>query len=100
MLTLLGWKLPFKFIYSNEYWMVDLGHHIFPVKKYRLLYERLIALGVGPGDFIQARPASEEELLLVHTPKYLKKVMTGSLSPLELQALELPFSLDLVRFFC
>ncbi len=99
MLTLLGWKLPFKFIYSNEYWMADLGHHIFPVKKYRFLYERVIALGAGPDDFIQARPASEEDLLLVHTPKYLKKVMSGSLSSVELQALELPFSMEVVRFF-
>lgn len=99
MLTLLGWKLPFRFVYSNEYWMANLGHHVFPVKKYRLLYERVIALGAGPGDFIQARPASEEDLLLVHTQKYVKKVMTGSLSSVELQALELPFSLDVVRFF-
>lgn len=99
MLTLLGWKLPFRFVYSNEYWMANLGHHVFPVKKYRLLYERVIALGAGPDDFIQARPASEEDLLLVHTQKYVKKVMSGSLSSVELQALELPFSLDLVRFF-
>lgn len=99
VLSLLGWKLPFKFVFSNEYWMADLGQHIFPVKKYRLLYERVIALGAGPGDFIQASPVSEEDLLLVHTPKYIKKVMSGSLSSVELQALELPFSLDLVRFF-
>lgn len=99
VLSLLGWRLPFKFIYSDEYWMASLGHHIFPVKKYRLLYERVIALGAGKDDFIQARPVSEEDLLLVHTPKYLKKVMAGSLSSVELQALELPFSPEVLRFF-
>lgn len=99
VLSLLGWKLPFRFVYSNEYWMANLGQHIFPIKKYRLLYEKVIALGARPGDFILARPAGEEDLLLVHTQKYIKKVMSGSLSSVELQALELPFSLDLVRFF-
>jgi acetoin utilization deacetylase AcuC-like enzyme len=99
VLSVLGWKLPFKFIYSNEYWMVDLGHHIFPVKKYRMLYERVIALGASHKDFIQSEPVSDEDLLLVHSPKYIKKVRTCSLSPVEIQALELPFSPDLVRFF-
>jgi len=99
ILSLLGWKLPFKFVYSNEYWMMDIGPHVFPVKKYRLLYEGVIALGAGPGDFIEAKPASEEDLLLVHTPKYVRKAMSGNLSSLELQALELPFSPAVLRFF-
>jgi len=99
VLSLLGWKLPFKFVYSNEYWMVDFGHHIFPIKKYRMLYEKVIALGADHKDFINAQPASDEDLLLVHSPKYLKKIKTGSLSSVELQALELPFSPEVVRFF-
>ena len=36
-------KFPFKFVYSDEYWMVDLGKHVFPVKKYRLIYEELLS---------------------------------------------------------
>ena len=99
VLSLLNWKLPFKFIYSNEYWMLDLGHHLFPVKKYRMLYERVIALGASNKDFIQSEPASDEDLLLVHSPEYIKKVMTGKLSSVEVQALELPFSPAVVRFF-
>lgn len=99
VLSLLGWKLPLRFVYSNEYWMVDLGHHIFPVKKYRLLYEQVIALGAGHKDFIKAEPATEEDLLLVHTPRYLKKIKNGSLSSVELQALEISLSPDIVRFF-
>jgi len=58
VLSLFNTGLPFKFIYANEYWMVDLGPHIFPVKKYRMLYEKLIARGARPEDFIRPEPAS------------------------------------------
>jgi len=47
VLSWLNTKLPFKFVYASEYWMVDMGPHIFPVKKYRMLYEKVIALGAG-----------------------------------------------------
>lgn len=97
--SFLGLKLPFKFVYSNEYWMVDIGRHVFPVKKYRMLYEKVIALGAGHKDFIEPQPVNEADLLLVHTPKYIKKVRTGTLSSIELQALELPFSPEVARFF-
>jgi len=97
--SLLGLKLPFKFVYSNEYWMLDIGRHIFPVKKYRMLYEKIITLGAGSGDFIEPSLVSEDDLKLVHTPKYIKKVRTGILSSIELQALELPYSPEAVNFF-
>jgi acetoin utilization deacetylase AcuC-like enzyme len=94
-----GLKVPFKFIYSNEYWMVDIGRHVFPVKKYRMLYEKVIALGARHRNFIEPQEAKENDLLLVHTSKYIKKVSTGTLSSIELQALELPFSPEVDRFF-
>lgn len=93
-----GRRFPFKFIYSEEYWMVDIGKHVFPVKKYRLVYEKLLSLGVKKENFLVPQPASDEALLLVHTPKYLKKLTTGGLSHAELQALELPYSPELVKF--
>jgi len=95
---LLGNKFPFKFVYSEEYWMVDLGKHVFPVKKYRMIYEKLLAMGAKKENFLGPKPASDEDLLLVHTPKYVKKLKTGSLSHAEVQMLELPFSEDLARF--
>ncbi|MDD8020720.1 MAG: histone deacetylase [Acidobacteriota bacterium] len=97
--SLFGLKLPLKFIYANEYWMVDLGPHIFPIKKYRMLYEKVIALGARAEDFIKPEPASNDDLLLVHTPGYVNKVRSGTLSSLETQALEMPYSPKVVRFF-
>lgn len=96
--SLVGKRFPFKLIYSNEYWMFDTGRHVFPLQKYRLVYENLLSMGARREDFLRPRPASDEDVLLVHTAKYLKHLKTGTLSPAELQALELRFSPDLVRF--
>jgi acetoin utilization deacetylase AcuC-like enzyme len=93
-----GRRFPFKFIYSEEYWMVDIGKHVFPVKKYRLVYEKLLSLGVKKENFVVPQPASDDALLLVHSPRYLKKLTTGGLSHAEIQTLELPYSPELVKF--
>lgn len=95
---LLRKKFNFKFIYHEEYWIVDIGKHVFPVKKYRLVYERLLSMGTKRENFLQPQPVQDEDLLLVHTPKYIKKLKTGSLSDSEIQALELPYSPGLIRF--
>jgi acetoin utilization deacetylase AcuC-like enzyme len=91
-------RFPFNFVYNDQYWMVDLGQHVFPVKKYRLIYESLLHLGARSENFLIPQPASEEDILLVHTSKYLKKLKTGSLSHSEILTLELPFSDELVEF--
>jgi len=92
-------RFSFKMIYNDRYWMVDLGKHVFPVRKYRLLYESLLQLGAKKENFLSPQPALEEDLLLVHTSKYLKKLKTGNLSRSEILILELPFSAELVEFF-
>ncbi len=93
-----GRKFPFPFVYSKDYWMLPVGKHVFPVKKYRLIHERLLAMGSGRDNFRLPQPADDEDILLVHTPRYLKKLKAGTLSTIEQQVLELPFSPALVRF--
>jgi acetoin utilization deacetylase AcuC-like enzyme len=92
------WRFPVPFVYSDEYWMLNVGRHVFPIKKYRALYEKLLLLGVKKENFIIPEPASDDEVLLVHTPRYVKKLRTASLSAAEIAMIELPFSLELVRF--
>lgn len=87
-----------KFIYSDDYWMVDLKNHVFPVKKYRRIYEQLLSQGARREDFITPVPATEEDILLVHHRRYVKKLKTGRLSPSEILSLELPYSPELFRF--
>jgi acetoin utilization deacetylase AcuC-like enzyme len=92
------WRFPVPFVYSDDYWMLDVGKHVFPIKKYRAIYERLILLGAKKSQFIAPRLASDEDILLVHSPRYVKKLKTGSLSAAEIAMIELPFSRELVRF--
>ncbi|MCX7717529.1 MAG: histone deacetylase [Candidatus Sumerlaeaceae bacterium] len=58
-------------VYSPRY-EVDIGPHVFPTRKYRLVRDNLIACGdAGPSDFVEPPPATRDELLTVHTPGLL-----------------------------
>jgi acetoin utilization deacetylase AcuC-like enzyme len=96
--ALFGKRFPFKLIYSSEYWMFDTGKHVFPLQKYRLVYENLLSMGARREDFLRPRPSPDEDVLLVHTASYLEHLKAGTLSPAEIQALEIRFSPDVVRF--
>ena len=91
--------LPFKLIYSDDYYL-PIGSHVFPAEKYKCIYERLLATGVAePSDFVAPTPAADEDILLVHTPQYVHKLKTGTLTALEELELEVPYSPELVRAF-
>jgi acetoin utilization deacetylase AcuC-like enzyme len=96
--VLVGKRFPFQLVYSNEYWMVETGKHVFPLQKYRLVYENLLAMGAKKENFLRPRPAPDEDVLLVHTARYLRRVKTGTLSHAELRTLEIRYSPELVRF--
>lgn len=91
--------LPFKLIYSDEYYL-PIGQHVFPAEKYRRVHRQLIESGIAdPSDFITPQPASDQDILLVHTPQYVEKLKTGTLSAREEMQLEVPYSPELVRAF-
>ncbi|MGA9496835.1 MAG: histone deacetylase [Terriglobales bacterium] len=91
--------LPFKLVYSDDYYL-PIGSHVFPAEKYKRIHDRLLATGVAaPSDFVTPRPATDEDVLLVHTPRYVEKLKTGTLSVREELELEVPYSLELVRAF-
>lgn len=79
--------------------MVDTKNHVFPMAKYRMIYESLLSQGARPIDFLHPSASPEEDLLLVHSPRYVKRVTEGRLSSSELAVLEIPFSEELVDFF-
>ncbi len=89
--------LPFKLIYADGY-DLNLGAHVFPSQKYRLIYCRLLADGcAGPEDFLAPQAAPDEDVLRVHSQDYVRKLKTGSLSREEIMRLEVPYSQELVR---
>src|ERR1017187_6293362 len=91
--------LPFKLIYSDAYYL-PIGQHVFPSEKYQRVRERLIAAGVAEeNDFLEPQPATDEDILLVHTPEYVDKLETGTLSTREELALGVPYSRELVDAF-
>src|SRR3974390_1536897 len=91
--------LPFKLVYSDDYYL-PIGAHVFPAEKYRGVRDRLVASGVaGPEDFVAPRPATDQDVLLVHTQQYVQKLKTGTLSAREELEMEVPYSPELVRAF-
>jgi acetoin utilization deacetylase AcuC-like enzyme len=91
--------LPFKLIYSDEYYL-PIGAHVFPAQKYKLIHDRLLESEIAePSDFATPGPASDQDVLLVHTPQYVEKLKTGTLSAREQLELEVPYSKALVRAF-
>lgn len=91
--------LPFKLVYSDDYYL-PIGTHVFPAQKYRLIHEHMLeAATAAPSDFINPQPASDQDILLVHTPNYVEKLKKGTLSAMEEMQMEIPYSPELVRAF-
>jgi acetoin utilization deacetylase AcuC-like enzyme len=91
--------LPFKLVYSDKYYL-PIGAHVFPAEKYQRIHHRLIETGVAEAsDFLTPQPASDQDILLVHSPQYVEKLKTGTLSAQEEMGMEIPYSPELVRAF-
>jgi acetoin utilization deacetylase AcuC-like enzyme len=89
--------LPFKLIYHERY-DLNLGDHVFPSQKYRLVYEELLRRGIADcSDFLAPAPATDDDVLRVHTLDYVRKLKTGALSYAEIQQLEIPYSEELIE---
>jgi acetoin utilization deacetylase AcuC-like enzyme len=84
-------------VYSTGY-HIDIGTHVFPTRKYQLLYDR-IRTSHATVEFVEPRPASWAQLRTVHTPEYLHKLQTGDFDIHELAQLEVPWSLGVVEGF-
>ncbi len=81
-----------KIIYSDGY-DLNLGDHIFPSVKFRRAKEELIKDEIcDPGDFEEPQPARDEEVALVHTQEYIRKLKKGKLSLEEILRMEVPYS--------
>jgi acetoin utilization deacetylase AcuC-like enzyme len=89
--------LPLKLIYDERY-DLHLGAHVFPSQKYRMIHNQLIAEGVAAGaDFLAPEPATDEDVLRVHSQEYVYKLKTGTLSYTEILRMEVPYSKELIE---
>jgi acetoin utilization deacetylase AcuC-like enzyme len=79
-------------VWSPRY-EVDIGTHVFPTAKYRLVRERLLSDSVlTEDDFVEPEPATDAELARVHTAEYLRKIRANDFTYAERARLEVPFS--------
>jgi acetoin utilization deacetylase AcuC-like enzyme len=92
--------LPFSLVHHEGY-DLDLGRHVFPARKYRLIRWRLIEESFAHDeDFLEPTPASDAELLLVHSADWVRKLKTGTLTSQDITRLEIPCSPKTVEAFC
>ncbi len=85
-----------KLIYHDDY-DLNLGAHVFPSQKYRLIRDRLANEG---HQFVTPQMAPDEDLLLVHGRGWITRLKQGTLHEGELQRLEIPWSQKMIDAFC
>jgi acetoin utilization deacetylase AcuC-like enzyme len=91
--------LPFKLVYHPGY-DLNLGPHVFPSQKFRLIRDRVLNEGFAEeADFVEPEPATDEDLMLVHTEDWVRRLRSGLLTFEEVLQLEIPYSQEMVRAF-
>ncbi len=89
--------LPFKLVYHDRY-DLNLGAHVFPSQKFRLIAEALLHEGIATKeDFLRPAAATDEDMLRVHTADWVRKLKTGTLTASDVMKLEVPYSPELVE---
>lgn len=86
-------------LFYSPYYYADIGeNHVFPIKKFELVRDRLLAEGtLQPEEISEPQPAAFEDVCLVHTPDYVTRLIDGELTAKEVRKLGLPWSKSLVR---
>ena len=88
----------FRLFYS-PYYYAEIGEgHVFPIKKFELVRDRLLKEGtLAEDEIFEPEPAKVEDVLLVHTEDYVNRLINGELTAKEIRRLGLPWSKALVR---
>jgi acetoin utilization deacetylase AcuC-like enzyme len=77
--------------YADQFVLPLPAGHRFPMAKYRLLRDRLAA-ELPDIQLMQAQPASDGELALVHTPGYIQAIGDGTVDPRIVREIGFPWS--------
>ena len=86
-------------VYSRRY-TIDIGAHVFPTRKYGIVHARLLECRIDrPLPIVEPKAASWDDLRLVHTRAYLRKLWSGALSLTEQAQLEIPWSKAITEGF-
>ncbi|MEL7498392.1 MAG: histone deacetylase [Planctomycetota bacterium] len=84
--------------YSDTFELPLPEKHRFPMSKYRLLRERIMATAKFSAAALKIpEPATDRQLQLVHDSDYVQRVVNGELSKLEIRRIGFPWSRGLVE---
>jgi len=88
----------YRVFYSPHYY-ADIGeNHVFPIRKFELVRDKLLAEGtLRLNEIAEPQSAQIEDILLVHTEDYITRLRDGALTRQEIRKLGLPWSKALVR---
>ena len=90
--------MPFAVWSSARYTFPLPEGHRFPVAKYAMLRDRVVAEGIVAADRVfDPDAATDEDLLLVHTAEYVQRFNDGRLDAAELRRIGFPWSPELVE---
>ncbi|MFQ3566834.1 MAG: histone deacetylase [Aggregatilineales bacterium] len=85
-----------KAFYSETFVLPLPPEHRFPMAKYALLRDRVLAEGIiAPQDLLLAEPATDEQLLRAHDATYIYRVKHGLLTAREQRRIGFPWSPEL-----
>jgi len=86
-------------VWTHDRWRFPLpAHHRFPLDKYALLRERVVADGTAaPDEVHEAEAVPWDDLTAVHDPALIARIRTGELTVREQRGLGLPWSAELVE---
>jgi acetoin utilization deacetylase AcuC-like enzyme len=87
-----------KVFYSDHFVLPLPEGHRFPMVKYSMLRETVARDGIcGPGELLTPRAVTDEEILRAHTPDYLQRVASGTLTDKEVRRIGFPWSEEMVE---
>lgn len=87
-----------KAFYCDQFVLPLPEGHRFPMEKYRRLREEVVARGlVEPEDLLIPEAATDEQILRVHDPDYLRRVASGTLERSEIRRIGFPWSPAMVE---
>ncbi len=86
-------------VFYSPYYYADIGeNHVFPIRKFELVRDKLLAEGtLKSTNLVEPQPAKIGDVELVHTRDYITRLRAGRLTGREVRRLGLPWSKSLVR---
>lgn len=87
-----------KIFYCDQFVLPLPAEHRFPMQKYALLREQVVAACLIPPDNLSVpEAATDQQILRAHDEDYLQRVKSGQLTPREIRRIGFPWSPQLVE---